>query len=96
MEKHLMQTKLSVTFLREGKRFIAYSSALDLSTSGKTFEEAKRRFEEIVEIFFEEVERQGTLKEVLQNLGWQKQQKQWTPPAIIGHESQMVRVPAFA
>lgn len=91
-----MQTKLSVTFLREGKRFIAYSSALDLSTSGKTFEEAKRRFAEIVEIFFEEVERQGTLKEVLQNLGWQKQQKRWTPPAIIGHESQMVRVPAFA
>ena len=48
------QTKLSVNFLREGKRFIAYSPALDLSTSGKTYEEAKRRDdigEELADVF---------------------------------------------
>jgi predicted RNase H-like HicB family nuclease len=95
MEKHPVQTKLSVTFLREGKRFIAYSPALDLSTSGKSFEEVKKRFEEIVEIFFEEVAKKGTLEEVLQNLGWERQDKRWTPPAIIAHESQMIRLPAF-
>lgn len=91
-----MQTKLSVTFLREGNRFIAYSPALDLSTSGKSFEEAKKRFEEITEIFFEEITKKGTLKEVLQNLGWERQDKQWAPPAIIAHESQMINLPAFA
>ena len=96
MSKSLIQTKLSVTFLREGKRFIAYSSALDLSTSGKSFEEAKKRFEEITEIFFEEIARKGTLTEVLQSLGWERQDKQWTPPAIIAHESQMIGLPAFA
>lgn len=96
MNKHLVQTNLSVTFLREGRRFIAYSPALDLSTSGKSFKEAKKRFEEITEIFFEEVAKRGTLKEVLQSLGWEQQNKQWTPPAIIAHDSQTIHVPAFA
>lgn len=96
MNKYLIQTKLSITFLREGKRFIAYSPALDLSTSGKSFEEAKTRFEEIADIFFEEVANKDTLQEVLQSLGWERQDKQWTPPAIIAHDSQMIRVPTFA
>ncbi|MEK7537372.1 MAG: hypothetical protein AAB619_00155 [Patescibacteria group bacterium] len=48
---------LPVSILREGKRFIAYTPALDLSTSGKTFEQAKQRFEEAAELFFEETER---------------------------------------
>lgn len=96
MAQHLIQTNLTVTFLREGKRFIAYSPALDLSTSGKSFAEAKKRFEEIAEIFFEEVTKKGTLREVLQSLGWERQNKQWVPPAVIAHESQTIRLPAFA
>ncbi|MEK7636828.1 MAG: hypothetical protein AAB402_00355 [Patescibacteria group bacterium] len=49
---------LPVSILREGKRFIAYTPALDLSTSGKTFDQAKQRFAEAAELFFEETERQ--------------------------------------
>lgn len=45
---------LPVSVLKEGKRFVAYAPALDLSTSGKTYEEAKERFEEAVTLFFEE------------------------------------------
>lgn len=52
--------QLPVSFLREGKRFIAYTPALDLSTSGKTFEEAKEHFVEASELFFEELDRMGT------------------------------------
>ena len=63
---------LSIIFLREKKRFVAYSPALDLSTSGKTFEEAKKRFAEASRLFFEEVVRKNTLSEALQDLGWQK------------------------
>ncbi len=96
MKKQLVQTKLSVTFLREGKRFIAYSPALDLSTSGKSLEEAKRRFKEITEIFFEETAKKGTMKEVLRDLGWEQREKQWSPPAVIAHESQTISLPAFA
>ena len=93
---HNVHGKLSVTFLREGRRFIAYAPALDLSTSGKSFEETKKRFEEITSIFFEEIIKQGTAEEVLENLGWEKHEKMWVPPLVIGHESHTIRAPAFA
>ena len=82
-----------MSILREKNRYIAYTTALDLSTSGRTYQEAKRRFGEAVNIFFEELEKMGTLDEVLQNLGWRKMQKQWQPPVVVSHESEIVRVP---
>jgi len=86
--------QLPVSFLREGKRFIAYTPALDLSTSGKTFEEAKKHFEEASKLFLEELERMGTLDETLSNLGWRKLERRWTPPVLVAQEQSRVRVPA--
>lgn len=60
-----LEVSLPVSILKEGKYFIAYSPALDLSTSAKSFEEAKKRFEEVVPIFFEELLEKGTVEEVL-------------------------------
>ncbi|XOB40849.1 MAG: hypothetical protein ACKKMW_02165 [Candidatus Nealsonbacteria bacterium] len=92
MRKTNLQFKLSVSMLREGKRFIAYTPTLDLSTSGKSYKEAKKRFIEIVNIFFEELVKKGTLKEVLQDLGWKKSQKEWVPPILISQESETVQI----
>lgn len=89
-----LYVSLPVSILREKNRYIAYTTALDLSTSGRTYQEVKRRFGEAVNIFFEELEKMGTLDEVLQNLGWRKMQKQWQPPVVVSHESEIVRVPA--
>ena len=44
MKKMRIDFQLPVSFLKEDKRFIAYTPALDLSTSGKTYEEARKRF----------------------------------------------------
>ena len=43
---------------------MAYTPALDLSTSGTTLEEAKKNFTEAVEIFFDEIVKMGTLEDV--------------------------------
>jgi predicted RNase H-like HicB family nuclease len=90
----MLEFKLPVSFLREGKKYVAYTPALDLSTSGRTYKEAKRRFSEIVNIFFEELVKKGTLEEVLRDLGWKRVQSKWSPPVIISQELQSVRVPA--
>jgi len=82
--------QLTVSIIKEGNRYIAYSPALDLSTSGKNYEEAKKRFNEMVNIFFEEVIKAGTLKEVLENLGWKRIKSAWNPPVVIGQELQTV------
>lgn len=84
---------LSVVFLREGDSFVAYSPALDLSTSASSFEKARSRFVEAVKLFFDEIIKKGTLDEVLQELGWQKHNKEWQPPLIISQETESIRIP---
>lgn len=88
-----LDLQLPISIFREGKQFIAYTLVLDLSTSGKNYEEAKKRFKEAVSIFFEELVKKGTLDEVLENLGWQKIKKRWSPPSLISQESQMFQLP---
>ncbi len=94
MRKLMLNFKLPVSILREGKKYVAYTPVLDLSTSGKSYEEVKRRFDEIVNIFFEELIKKGTLDEVLRDLGWKRVQAKWNPPVLISQELQMVQVPA--
>ena len=72
---------------------LPYTPALDLSTSGNDYEEVKKRFNEIVNIFFEELIKRGTLENVLKNLGWKRFQTKWNPPVVISQESQSVKVP---
>lgn len=93
MKKVMLELKLPVSVLREGKKYVAYTPSLDLSTSGRSYEEVKRRFNEIVNIFFEELIKKGTLNEVLQDLGWKRAQTKWSPPVVISQESQTVQLP---
>lgn len=86
------QFNLPVTFLRERRRFIAHSPAIDLSTSGKTFKEAQKRFFEAAMLFFEEIVEKGTVNEVLRDLGWQKIKKDWQPPMVVSQKLETVNV----
>jgi predicted RNase H-like HicB family nuclease len=82
-----IQTTLPVTFLREGRMIVAYTPALDISTCGRTYEEAKHNFEELLDIFFDECLSMGTLERVLESCGWRKQDKKWQPPVFIAEEN---------
>ena len=92
MKKAILQFNIPVSILREGKKYVAYTSALDLSTSGNTFEQVKNRFEEIINIFFEEIVKKGTLEEVLTELGWQKSRSTWVPPVVVSQQFQNIQV----
>lgn len=88
-----IQVTLQVSIVKQGKQFIAYSPALDLSTSGKNLREAQKRFSEIIDIFFEEIAKKNTMEEVLHDLGWVKVKKNWEPPRIVSQKSFHVSVP---
>ncbi|OGH47789.1 MAG: hypothetical protein A3A51_03715 [Candidatus Levybacteria bacterium RIFCSPLOWO2_01_FULL_39_10] len=79
---------LPVSFLKEGDSFIAYTPALDLSTSGDTFEEAQKNFVEAVNIFFEELVKMGTVDDVLTELGWQKENGKYIPPVVVSNQTE--------
>lgn len=95
-KKMFFNVRLPVSIIKEGNYFIAYTPALDLSTSGKSFEEAKKRFNELVSIFFEETFKKGTLDEALQDLGWKKVRRKWSPPTVVANESKEFKIPACA
>lgn len=82
----MLNINLPVSILREGKAFVAYSPALDLSTAGKSFDEALKRFDEAVQIFFEEMIEEKNMDEVLGGLGWQQQKRAWTPPSVVAYD----------
>ena len=78
------QAHLPVQIFKQGKQYVAYTPVLDLSTCGKTRAQAKRMFAEAVQIFFEELDEMGTLKEVLKDLGWVKSKaRDWQPPQVL-------------
>jgi hypothetical protein len=87
---------LPVVFLKEKGAFIAYSPALDLSTSGKSIVEAQKRFAEISSIFLREIMNKGTVDEVLSDLGWEKVKSNWNPPLLISHSNKTIQVPVCA
>ncbi len=62
-----VQVNLPVSFLKEGKTYVAYTPALDLSSCGKTLVEAERMFNEAVTLFFEEL--QESHKEIVTGKG---------------------------
>lgn len=93
MYKSIKSLNLPVSFLKEADQFVAYTPALDLSTSGNTLEEAKINFTEAVGIFFDEIVQMGTLEDVLLDLGWKRQDKDFLPPVIVSQGIESVRVP---
>lgn len=95
MDKVAINFALPVSILREGDSFIAYTPALDLSTSGSTFEEAQKNFEEAVNIFFQELMEMGTLNDVLKDLGWEKQNNKFVPPIVVENSVQNFSIPTI-
>jgi len=92
MKKLQLQVSLPVMVLKEGKRFVAYTPALDISTSGKTLQQAQKRFAELAMLFLEELVEMGTVNQVLSGLGWQKLNQQWTPPVVVSNDMQDIKI----
>jgi len=94
-----MKADISFQISKQGTRYLAYSPALDISTSGKTESEAKKRFSELVPLFLEELIEAGTLFDVLTELGWKKKGSAktsgWKPPVTKDAQMQ-VRIPVAA
>ncbi len=74
---------IPVVFMKEGKKTIAFSPALDIATFGKTMPEARRNFEEAISLYLEELTERGMFDEALRELGWKKIDAEWQSPVKI-------------
>lgn len=85
-----MSGSLPVVYMREGKAFIAYTPALDLSSYGASFNEAKENFKEALIVFLRDIIERNTVDEVLEECGWkhvETPKPHWVPPSFICQES---------
>ena len=88
--------KLPVTITKQGRRFVAYTSALDISTTGKSRKDVEGKFLQLVNLFLEEIFESGTARDVLTELGWKKTQQKWNPPTVVSSASVSVKAPIMA
>lgn len=101
MPRNMLSAKLPVEIFKEGKQFVAYCPALDISTSAESLAEVRKMFVEMTDIFFEEVIKMGTLEDVLSQCGWRKVSRpklHWEPPKrqFITELQQEVSIPCPA
>ena len=92
------EARIPVLFFEEGDKIVAYSPALDLSTFGKTEEQARKRFAEASMLFITEIMEMGTIDEVLEECGWHRMTSKhaWVPPIYRKCEEELVQIPAGA
>jgi predicted RNase H-like HicB family nuclease len=68
--KNFINVIVDVLVGKQEDYYIAYCPALELSSYGKTEDQARKNFEVELEIFLEETEKRGTLEKLLLKLGW--------------------------
>lgn len=91
-----MEINFNVLTWQEGKMFVAYVPELDVSSCGKTLEEAQKNIYEAVQIFLQQTEKMGTLEEILEESGFGKKknnnQTRWLPPRMISTQREKIAI----
>ncbi len=68
---------------KEGDTFVAYVPALDISSCGATDDEARRNIRDAVRGFLAASADLGTIDEVLQEAGYQRDGDVWRAPEFV-------------
>jgi predicted RNase H-like HicB family nuclease len=68
---------------REGDAYVAYAPALDISSCGDTEDEARRNIRDAVRGFLAASADLGTLAEILEEAGYEKDGDNWRAPEFV-------------
>lgn len=84
---NMIQIDFDIIVYRENETFIAYCPELDVSSCGNTINHAKEMLRTAVRLFLEEVEKMGTLDEILSEANYVKDTSgRWIPPKLVATE----------
>jgi predicted RNase H-like HicB family nuclease len=76
----------TVQIWRECNQFVAHAMPLDVMSSGKTTEEARKALDEAVHLFLVTAADIGTLDEILQETGYELKEGRWIGPSWVAIE----------
>lgn len=85
--ENIRKIQLNTEVWKEGNMYVSYVPQLNISSCGKTIEEARKNIREATVLFFEEIKQMGTSKEVLEEAGFSfNKDKEWKTPELICFE----------
>jgi len=67
-----MEIQFTTRVFKEGRTYVAHALELDVSSCGGTKERAIKNLKEAVRLFLEEAEKIGSLKQILNEAGYNK------------------------
>lgn len=84
--RETVNIEYTVHIWREGDQFIAHAMPLDIISSGRLPEEARKALDEAVHLFLVTAADHGTLEEILEEAGYDRRQGNWVSPSWIAIE----------
>jgi predicted RNase H-like HicB family nuclease len=81
----IKEIQLNTEVWKEGEMFVSYIPQLDVSSCGKTVDEARKNIREAAELFLEESEKAGTINQILEEAGFSFD-KTWQAPELVALE----------
>ena len=89
-----MNIEYTVQIWREGDQFVAHALPLDVMSSAQTPEGARAALEEAVHLFLVTAADHGSLKEILEDAGYELRGAEWLGPSLIATEKHSTSLPA--
>jgi predicted RNase H-like HicB family nuclease len=71
---------------KEGDQFIAHAMPLDVMSSGRSPEVARKALDEAVHLFLVTANDMGTLEDILQEAGYEFEGGRWVSPSWVAIE----------
>jgi len=88
------EVNLTVMVWKEEQPYVAYAPELDVSSCGRTANQAKSRLREAISLFVEDAARRGTLEDILSESGFEKHGNKLRPRRILARERLRLTLPA--
>jgi predicted RNase H-like HicB family nuclease len=76
----------TVQIWKEGNQYVAHAMPLDVISSGKTPEEARKALAEAVHLFLVTAAEMGTIEEILEEAGYEQSNQIWIGPSWVAIE----------
>jgi predicted RNase H-like HicB family nuclease len=80
---HMEDFSFDVHIFKEGATYVAYVPALDVSSCGATDDEARQNIRDAVRGFLATSASMGTLDEILQEAGYEREGEKWRAPEFV-------------
>lgn len=80
---HIPALTFTIQVFQEGRTYVAYTPELDVSSCGRTLDEARGNLGDAVRGFLKSAERQGTLNAILEEAGFVRKRSHWSTPPMV-------------